>query len=497
MERKFKLITEYLDSGSYSLARELIYFELQNPKNNIFIQSKLYGFLIDLGRESRTLDDVKQGINFLEENETELKKYITYSSYCYNLANAIGYCNYDFCENNPEIHSLEICGTNFQKPIDLYWSAYNTTKDIDVLKLKISINLANSLTYNFRYIEAIQILDGVLKIDPNFPEAIISKADHLFMYGVILKSCQSTPSLLAEIYLLYEKALKINTLPIHIETACKEKIQHVVRLLNNDNFSIDRTIKEIEISKLEFKSHSHYRKFSLNNYLTLNEHSIFCNCIESSLDDLYIGFDGVIIKNDIIPKLELLLNRIKSEFGLVRYNYYKSQCDIEEVFNDDIIFYKHNNNEVTDFSSELLRSSFRTCYGILDKIALGICKLYDINNGVIYFERFWNDKDKKQILASKKNIHLNALYSIACDLNTKTGELKHFKNWRNKLEHNLLILVNGKSKRNIIEEDDFLVTVDLNEFQQKTIHLLQITRAAIITFSFLIHSEIIETLKNN
>ncbi|MDM1353215.1 LA2681 family HEPN domain-containing protein [Myroides marinus] len=202
-------------------------------------------------------------------------------------------------------------------------------------------------------------------------------------------------------------------------------------------------------------------------------------------------------KDDIIPKLELLLNRIKSEFGLARYNYYKSQSDIEEVFNDDIIFYKQNKNEVTDFSSELIRSSFRTCYGILDKIALGICKLYDINNGVIYFERFWNDKDKKQTLASKKNIHLNALYSIACDLNTKTGELKHFKNWRNKLEHNLLILVNEKSKKNIMEEEDFLVTVDISEFQQKTIHLLQITRAAIITFSFLVHSEIIETLRND
>jgi hypothetical protein len=121
--------------------------------------------------------------------------------------------------------------------------------------------------------------------------------------------------------------------------------------------------------------------------------------------------------------------------------------------------------------------------------------LYGITGGSIYFERFWDDKNRVQILEQKKNIHLNALSSIANDLNSKWGELKHFKNWRNKLEHNLLILQSKFSLNldpfSLIEDDEFVVSVDIDEFKAATLQLLQLTRAAIFSYVYCIRLETI------
>lgn len=97
----------------------------------------------------------------------------------------------------------------------------------------------------------------------------------------------------------------------------------------------------------------------------------------------------------------------------------------------------------------------------------------------------------------QKNIHLNALSSIANDLNSKRGELKHFKNWRNKIEHNLLILQQKMNLNidvfNLSEDKDFVVAVDIEDFREKTIHLLQLTRAAILSFVYCVRLETITT----
>ena len=94
-----------------------------------------------------------------------------------------------------------------------------------------------------------------------------------------------------------------------------------------------------------------------------------------------------------------------------------------------------------------------------------------------------------------KNIHLNALYSIACDLNSQGGELKEFRNWRNKLEHNLLVLKNSKELMldvfKIFEDHEFVTVVDIALFENKALHLLQLTKAAIFSYTFCVRLQTI------
>ncbi|MEJ2373827.1 MAG: LA2681 family HEPN domain-containing protein, partial [Sulfurimonas sp.] len=140
---------------------------------------------------------------------------------------------------------------------------------------------------------------------------------------------------------------------------------------------------------------------------------------------------------------------------------------------------------------EKLRTSFRLCFGILDKIAIAICELYDVKpNGQIYFQNFWrlDEVGRRDKFESIKNPGLLALYSIATDLNLhKDGEWSHFKNWRNSLEHGLFIVL--EDDYNIDPYDTFYITADIEkisikEFTKFLEQLLQLTRSAIFSFVF-------------
>ena len=144
---------------------------------------------------------------------------------------------------------------------------------------------------------------------------------------------------------------------------------------------------------------------------------------------------------------------------------------------------------------ELSRTSFRLCLGILDKIALGVCELFDIAdaNERLYFESFWRPTTRKgkagirwSTLTTKSNPGLIGLYSQATDLRTD-GEWSMFKAWRNELEHRFLILTNFAAPRDPWSArtgtfETRCVTVD--DFTERILNLLQFTRSAIFNFTY-------------
>ena len=106
-----------------------------------------------------------------------------------------------------------------------------------------------------------------------------------------------------------------------------------------------------------------------------------------------------------------------------------------ELFNEDLL----------GLDVEKLRTSFRLCFGILDKIGVAICELYDLYppNGQVSFQSFWqlSRGDRREKFEAVSNPGLLALYSIATDLNDrKDGEWAFFKTWRNDLEHKFVVV---------------------------------------------------------
>lgn len=496
MDKFIQSIYQLLDYENYDQARKQVRKQLEKEdldhNLNLISKLKLYGLLTDIGSESMNKNDLEESINFYIKNEEKIKKIITVSSYYYNLANGKqGLCKI-FYLKNPGVHSISKCREKFQEPIDLYWLAYKNTSEDDNLLDQILINLSISLMKNSRIVEALQMLDIVLKKNPNFPNALVTRAENLNYLDLYTNSKVSV-ALHTQIYCSYKQCIENNSVPPNILVKCQIGLKNAQDKMISYGQTVEDIDKEINISKMEYEFHSNYRKFCIDNFLTLNEHSLYCNCLLTAKDQLQIGISNVVFKSELLPRLEILLNRMKSEYAFARWNYYKSST--EDAFDYDVIFSELFEDEIIDSQSETLRASFRICYGILDKIALGICKLYGVDGGNMYFERFWEDKNRKDVLEKQRNIHLNALASIACDLNSSRGELKHFKKWRNKIEHNLLILQDQKSpindSFNVLEDKDFITAVDIKDFRDKTIHLLQITRAAILSFVYCVRLETI------
>lgn len=498
-----------LDERKFDKARSIIYRGLEKLKGketkSAFLKIAGYhGFLIDLGAESYNEADLTKAITFLEKCEVKIGEYLNKQSFYYNLANAKHGIARIHLSKNRGVQQLQVYSEKLQPPINYYWLAFKHLKENrDGLKHQILINLSISLCDSGRIIEALQFLDIVLKESPNYPQALISRADTLHFLSWAT-NCSPTISLYNEIYECNLNGISTGQLPDSLRERCIQNCILAVRKIESYGFDIKNLKKERKVSEREFKKHSEYRKFCLEHFISLNEHAIYCGCIASTNDDLTIGVKHARFKGKIVPKLELLLNRLKSEFDLARRLLYQSQY--EKSIPETVLYSELLDGEVINSRTEMLRSSFRICYGILDKIAFGICKFYQLSEKGenILFESFWNPRSKPErwnTLNSLKNIHLGALYSIACDLNTKTGELKHFKNWRNKLEHNVLILKDGADLEGdllgIYDDPDFFETVDINDFKSKTFHLLQLTRSAIFSFVYCIRLETIEELNED
>ncbi len=156
-----------------------------------------------------------------------------------------------------------------------------------------------------------------------------------------------------------------------------------------------------------------------------------------------IATSGTPVTGDHVPRLEHILNRLKAEFGTARLLYYQATTDQSwDLHEHEITYAELFEGETVSMRTELLRTSFRLCLGILDKIALGICELYDVADPheKLYFESFWQPSARKgkagdrwtTLTAKSKNPALVALYSQA-DLRID-GEWAQFKAWRNDLE---------------------------------------------------------------
>lgn len=500
MELRIQNIYKCLDQGNFSQARALFDSELEkldaiSSSESIQYQLELYGVLVDIGSESGNKQYLSKAVAFFKRQQKHIINTTQESNYYYNLAGAIQGLNKIWYQENPGIHALSIIRSRFQEPIQFYWMAYNSCPDGNFsLKKQIAVNLAISLFYVGRICESLQFLDDVLEHDPHFPQALANRSLYLERM-VIVCNAAPTAALYFQIYLDMQRALDIKGMPASFYHGFMSFRNRALGVIKKEGYSVSDAEKEAEESKSEFNRHKPQRRFALSKHLTLNEHALYCKCVASAKDDIRIGVGHGGFRNPVLPKLELLLNRMKAEFGFARHSYFQS-IEGEYTPDFDIEFSDLMEDEILSPASELQRGSFRICYGILDKIALGICKLYNLPAKRIHFETFWTLPELAAHLQDRKNFHLNALYSMALDLHNEKGELRHFKNWRNKMEHNLLIIQKDITIKwdpyKVLDDTVFLASVSESDFKKKTLHLLQLTRAAILSFVFCVRLQLIE-----
>lgn len=505
-------LTELINQQHYKGAidkihNQLIEAEKRKEREKYFLQADLAGFLIDIGEEGKIEKAAIEGLNILKRGEKQIKKYVWDDSYFYNIGNA-----YDtlykikLSTNQIEFKPDSIGLLNMAR--DSFWKAYKITRDNPENQLRpdYTVNLANSLDKSGRVVEALQFYDIVIKDNPGFPKAHANRSEALLWLTEV--SGSSSVNLIHQAKEGYSMASESSDIPNWMKTIFEKKAEILEKKLqahpNFKKFDLEHESKEL---KKEYESHSDYRKFCLREFLTLSEHSLYCNCIGARRDDLMIATPSFPIQGELIPVMEHYLNRIKSEFAISRLLLYRSLLGESEdwkIFQEEVVYTELFENEVIDIRTEMLRSSFRLCFGILDKIGEAICELYDLasSNENIYFENFWNprgrnlsqkQKERWKKINSIQNPSLLALYSQACDLNSKKGEWSFFKSWRNSLEHGIFVIsvdgTEGMDPFKIWDKKRKVASTDYLNFIEKTLELLRFTRSAIFNFVFCVRRE--------
>lgn len=314
-------------------------------------------------------------------------------------------------------------------------------------------------------------------------------------------------TLLQQAAIGYDLSSKAADLPDPFTRQWKERSHWLRKVLKNHGYSNEDVEHDREETEAEYKELSAYRQFCIENHLALSEHSLYCKCVGARRDDLTIPKATSSIGGSFIPKMEHVLNRLKSEYALARLLYFQAvsqNSDGWETHDEEVAFTELYDDEIIGTHSEMLRTSFRLCFGTLDKIGRAVCELFELAdaNESIYFESFWKPRGnnlserKKQRWAkinSIDNFSLLALYSQATDLNSNVGEWGMFKEWRNDLEHEMLALVRSDSEPldlyGTLDETQYPQHVQYEDFREKTLHLLQLTRSAIFNFVFCVRHE--------
>jgi len=445
-------------------------------------------------------------VDFFKINLPKIQKIYNQGTANYNYANAVSsLLDYKRRINpdhlKPEMGDLlNISRKQFLKALN------NSPKN----KLQVMTNLAHILCKCGRVVEAVQIYDEVLRENPKFFEALYSRSLDLEYLNTITSSYNI--KMLYEIASGFKKASLIEgELPSRRQSA-NQQYENTIKILNNSKSSVEEMEHELSINLAEFEAHSESRKYYLINGLSLSEHGIYCHCAGARRDNLSILKVSGNVGGNYIPRHEYILNQLKTEFAQARLTFYRAMTEPDEYYKKydfETCLSDLGGNERLDARSEDLKSSFRQCFGILDRIALGVCELLDFpigKNEKIYFESFWRGRQEtpeelqrwEKLNSIAGNPSLFALYYQSTDLNSNDGEWKKFKTWRNALEHGFFVLHDGPNPINsygTLNSKFPVFKMNYCEFETKTKDLLGFTRSAIFNYAFSVRREGERTLK--
>jgi tetratricopeptide (TPR) repeat protein len=473
-------------------------------RNALFftIISNIASIFIDVGHMKPCVDSAKKGLDILNEHKDEIIEQIGEDAYFYNLSNAKSNL---ISEKNPFNHTFSTIEQLVEIKTDL-WKAiksFNNTNGGQIEPTYI-VNLGNSLKQQFRIAEAMECYDLVNSLNRDIPQSWINRSATLIMLNKV--SNTFSIQMLEQIKNGYENVLLSKEIPPIWVDHYRNQVDFHQNKINEacKDAGIEPDLHDSEKTKAEYDELSSYRKFCLDNNLSLSEHGLYCPCVGSSRDNLTIPTAGGVVGDFVIP-MEMVLNRLKSEFSFARHLYFEyltKEKDYELLH--DSCFSELFNDELLGIDVEKLRTAFRSCFGILDKIGIAICELLDLYppNGKVYFQSFWQlDHDsRRELFNHNKSPGLLALYSIATDLNErKDGEWSFLKQLRNDLEHEFVVVHKSDNPSDIYESYEFMgniVFIKEDNFIEHLRRLLQLTRSAIFSFVFTVRDKALNEKKD-
>jgi len=268
MENIVKLKSDvhfFLDKGDYLSAKDRIISVMETADKAseayIILLATIAGLFIDLGFESNDKEAAEAGIKILTEYEEKFKTILSKQSYNYCFANGMG-ALYRIQSGNKALPTLEMVKPFLSQVKNYYFKAFKEIKldRIEEIDLQILTNLANNLSNSGRVIEAIRLYNSVLKVNPDFPQALIGFAENLD-YWIRISFCPNTVSQYLKVFTLYDKGLQKGVLPPGQTNHSVNQLEKYKALLKKSRFKFSSIEQELKLNAEEYEKHSIFRRF--------------------------------------------------------------------------------------------------------------------------------------------------------------------------------------------------------------------------------------------
>lgn len=470
-------------------------------------QINTIGLLFDLSFDNGSIKGIEHGFRLAEQVKTDELAEENFTLLQYDLSNGWSYLRtikYHESNESWQFQMEELVNEVFhlRKAI----ASKGFSKVAKIRQCQIYTNLGNTMSFIGRFVEAQEYWTKAIKVDADFSMAIGNMANGLSFYGRMLYD--DVHANLFQIY-AYHYLAKALTYPQQLHNDAAEGFRNLHDGLYNyisKNFPSSYLNDFPELNDFDLgedQELKNYRIWCLNQKLYLNPLNDLGAYNTASHDCL--NLPTLTVSATRPPAALNLYNQIKQEFGTARYAYYTSQSNGRPHFSDvDVKLVETMETIRYSYYIEQLKISFRMAYSILDKVAylLNDYLQLAIDPGKVSCRSVWyvnpTKKELRPFFKHCNNWALRGLYWLSKDLFEKNRdfdivlepEAKEVALIRNYIEHKgFKVLPDVSFYEGIFHESDISYNIRRSDFENKTIKLLRLTRAAIIYVAIAVSHE--------
>lgn len=382
----------------------------------------------------------------------------------------------------------------FRKAIELN----NTSTDSKISKtwmLQVHTNLANLYHETGRIVESITVLEPIkLSLDMalgNYAAKLYALSAHS------LDESEQKETLIESVLhyqFLIERYQPSSTMPEDIYLSFCQAKEYVQQLLKHkyEQTKVYADFPDSEIEELGLPQQK-YRIWCREKQLALSFRNIYQK--ESNVDDLHIPNMGIgYFSKDNTLSYYSWFNTLKQEFNMARYFLYLAEEGFDGIdpheSQRDILLINTLDYPAIGYRSELLKTSLKTAYGILDKVGM-LCSDFvrgkNQKTSGIRFDSWYKGIEQEISLHS----YFSPLYWVAKDLAYKDGSFKTFRRLRNTIEHRYLRILdhcNTPLDEELADEDKMEYRVGYSDLCLQAFQVLQLVRAVLFYTVFAFNS---------
>lgn len=374
---------------------------------------------------------------------------------------------------------------------------------------EILTNLGNVMDYVGRFVEAIEYWDRALAKLPSFSMARGNRGYGLTHYAHTLYDKGHAAAFLKHAYTDLKIALLLPGLYEDARKGFDKSRMEIESVLSPDY--IDKDIDMYNFSLGTSKQEIQYRRWCLEKRLFLNP--------LNDLGPYPIAARDIFTTPNIVvgigegPYYPGYFNQMKQEFVSARYLYYDGINTKRPHFSDrDVLLYNTLDYPSYSLAVEKGKAAFRMVYSLFDKIAYfsNHYLALSIPERDVKFRTFWyasqiRKKGLRQDLQQRQNWPLTGLFWLSKDLyENKPGfkesiepDAQELSEIRNHLEHKYLKLHEdfwsgpylNNDESSLALADTLAFSTYRQEFEEKTLRLIKMARAALIYLSLAVHCE--------